>query len=150
MTLAAGVEAGTLLAEPHHDGSDLYVLEEPAEVGDDAVVRLRVPHEAAADRVFLRYTYDGQPRTVEATVDQSSAGETWWRARFPARNPTTRYRWLLTGGELGYAWLTGLGLVGHETHSRAKYHILVVLHEHLELLCICHRLVETLRSLFYP
>ena len=115
MTLAAGVEAGTLLAEPHHDGSDLYVLEEPAEVGDDAVVRLRVPHEAAAGRVFLRYTYDGQPRTVEATVDQASAGETWWRARFPARNPTTRYRWLLTGGEIGYAWLTGLGLVGHET-----------------------------------
>jgi alpha-glucosidase len=24
------------------------------------------------------------------------------------------YRWLLTGGEVGYAWLNGLGLVGHD------------------------------------
>ena len=40
-------------------------------------------------------------------------------------------------------------LVGDQTHSRAKYHVLVVLHEHLELLCVCHRLAATLRGLSY-
>jgi len=29
-------------------------------------------------------------------------------------NPVMNYRWLLTGGELGYAWLNGMGLVTHE------------------------------------
>jgi alpha-glucosidase len=114
MTLTARVEAATLLAEPHHDGSELYVVEAPEELGDEAVVRVRVPREAAAERVFLRYWRDGQPQTVEAARDEESGEETWWLARFRAWNATTRYRWLLTGGEIGYAWLTGLGLVGHE------------------------------------
>jgi hypothetical protein len=32
MTAAARLEAATLLAEPHHDGSDAYVLEAPDEL----------------------------------------------------------------------------------------------------------------------
>jgi alpha-glucosidase len=114
MTAAAGLEAATLVAEPHHDGSDAYVLEVPDELGGEAVVRVRVPRRSAAEQVFLRYTHDGQPRTVEASLDEESAEETWWRARFPVWNPTSRYRWLLTGGEVGYAWLNALGLVAHE------------------------------------
>ena len=39
-------EVGALLDQPHHDGSDLYVLERPARLGDEAVVRLRVPRAA--------------------------------------------------------------------------------------------------------
>jgi alpha-glucosidase len=115
MTATAGVEAATLLADPHHDGSEQYVVESPAELGEEAVVRVRVPRESDADRVFLRYVRDGQPQTVEAVRDEEDADETWWLARFAARNETTRYRWLLTGGEIGYAWLNGLGLSGHET-----------------------------------
>jgi alpha-glucosidase len=108
MTVSAAAAEGTLLAEPHHDGSDVYVLEVPDDIGGEAVVRLRAPLDL--DGVVLRYTDDGEARGVEAAPD----GDGWWVARFPVRNPTVRYRWLLTGGELGYAWLNGLGVVDHD------------------------------------
>jgi alpha-glucosidase len=98
----------TLLAEPRHDGSDSYVIERPEQLGDDAVVRVRVRH--AVDAVVLRYVEDGEARAVQA----EPAGEGWWTASFPVRNPAVRYRWLLAGGEVGYAWLNGLGLIGHD------------------------------------
>jgi alpha-glucosidase len=98
----------TLLAEPHHDGSDLYVRERPDDLGGEAVVRAHAPLDA--DAVVLRYTEDGEARAVEATPD----GDGSWIARFPVLNPIVRYRWLFSGGELGYAWLNGLGLVDHD------------------------------------
>jgi alpha-glucosidase len=114
MTAAATSEpVSTLLHTPHHDGSELYVLERPEELGDEAAVRLRAPSDAA-DRVLLRYVRDGEPRTVEATVDEEADGETWWRASFPVVNPTTRYRFLLAGGTSGYAWVNGAGSTAHE------------------------------------
>ena len=99
-----------LLSEPHHDGSDAYVLERPREVGGEAVVQLRVPHAASVDKVALRYVCDGEPAFTQA----ERAGETLWRATFAVPSPTTRYRWLLAGGEIGYAWLNGNGLVRHD------------------------------------
>jgi alpha-glucosidase len=108
MSLAAEAEA-TLLAEPHHDGSELYVLDVPADLGGEAVVRVDVPVDV--DAVVVRYTEDGEARAARAERD----GDGSWVARFPVRNPTVRYRWLLTGGELGYAWLNGTGVVGHDT-----------------------------------
>jgi alpha-glucosidase len=108
MTLSAEADVSTLLAEPHHDGSDLYVLERPDDLGGEAVVRADMPVDI--DAVVLRYTEDGEARLVEATRD----GDGSWTARFPVRNPVVRYRWLFTGGELGYAWLNGLGVVDHD------------------------------------
>ena len=70
--------------EPHHDGSELYVVERPDELGGKAVVRVRVP-DGAADEVLLRYVCDGEPRTVTAVVDEQSDGETWWRAESARR-----------------------------------------------------------------
>jgi alpha-glucosidase len=107
MTVALD-ETATLLAQPHHDGSDVYVLERPDDVGGEAVVRAHVPLQV--DSVVLRYTEDGEARGVEAAPD----GDGWWVARFPVRNPTVRYRWLLSGGDAGYAWLNGTGLVDHD------------------------------------
>jgi alpha-glucosidase len=98
----------TLLDEPHHDGSDLYVLDRPDEPGGDAAVRVRVPQDV--ETVALRWVEDGEARAVAAEPD----GDGWWTARFPVRNTTTRYRWLLSGGEIGYAWLNGLGVVTHD------------------------------------
>jgi alpha-glucosidase len=92
--------AETLLDGPHHDGSELYRR--------DDVVRVRVPR--AVDSVALRYVEDGEARAVEAAPD----GDGWWAAKLPTRNPVTNYRWLLSGGDLGYAWLNGLGLVDHD------------------------------------
>jgi alpha-glucosidase len=97
----------------HHDGSELYVVERPEDVGGSAVVRMRAPR-GAAERVWLRYVADGEPRTAEAVVDEESRTETWWKARLPALNPVVRYRWLVAGGEAGYRWLNGSGLHAHE------------------------------------
>ncbi len=98
----------TLLDEPHHDGSDVYILERPAELGDEAVLRIQVP--AAVDAVLLRYVGNGEARAVEARPD----GEGWWIARMPMETPDVFYRWLLSGGEVGYAWRNGFGLVDHD------------------------------------
>ena len=100
-------ETASLLEEPNHDGSDLYVLERPGALGDQAVVRLRA---TGVEEIALRYVEDGEPRVVDARAD----GDGWWVAEFPIRNPFVRYRWRLRGGEIGYCWLNGLGVVDHD------------------------------------
>jgi alpha-glucosidase len=110
----------TLLGSPHHDGSELYVVDAPDELGGEATVRLRT-RTGEAGKVLLRYTQDGEPRTTAATVDEERDGETWWRATFPVTNPATRYRWLLAGGEAGYAWVTGAGVAPHEVAGADDY-----------------------------
>jgi alpha-glucosidase len=114
MTLAERARAGTLLSQPHHDGSEEYVLERPRSLGDEAVVRLRIPHGSSPERVLLRYERDGEPRSVEAQVDEETGTDVWWRAAFPVWNPVTRYRFLLAGGDVGYAWVNALGRTPHE------------------------------------
>ncbi|MGH2971048.1 MAG: glycoside hydrolase family 13 protein [Gaiellaceae bacterium] len=73
------------------------------------MLRLRTP-VGAAGRVWLRYLEDGEPRVVEAAVDEESAGEIWWRAEAPTPNAQLRYRWLLAGGNVGYRWFNAIGL----------------------------------------
>jgi alpha-glucosidase len=103
------VEPGiSFLDQPHHDGSDLYVLERPEKLGDDAVVRIRVPQPV--EGVLVRYVENGEPRSAVAERD----GEGWWTARFPVTNPNVPYRWLLTGGDAGYLWFNGAGLSDHD------------------------------------
>jgi alpha-glucosidase len=108
------------LTEPHHDGSELYVLEHPSDIGDKAVLRLRT-QQGAADGVMCRYVADGEPRSVEAIVDEEVDGETWWRVELTAVNPVTRYRWLLAGGDTGYGWLNGQGVFPREVSSGADF-----------------------------
>jgi alpha-glucosidase len=98
----------TMLDEPHHDGSDLYVVEAPDAPGGEAVVRARVPVDV--DVVALRWVEDGEARATKAEPD----GDGWWIARFPVNKRFTNYRWLLSGGEVGYAWLNGTGVVTHD------------------------------------
>jgi alpha-glucosidase len=116
MTLAAsrGAVGTSLLAQPHHDGSDAYVLERPGELGDEATVRLRVPRAVRVHKVVLRSVVDGEIRPVEAEVDEETDTDIWWRASFEAGNPVTPYRWLLFGGDVRYAWVNGLGVVRHD------------------------------------
>ena len=100
--------------KPHHDGSDAYVLDRPDELGGSATVRLRVPRGTQVDDVALRAVRDGEPRVVRAEVDEETETDTWYRATFTVDNPTTRYRWLLAGGGVGYAWVNGLGLIPYD------------------------------------
>jgi alpha-glucosidase len=109
MSIAAEPLTATALAEPHHDGSDAYVLERPDELGGDAVVRVRVPRGREVDAVTLRYVRDGEARLVSAELDEETETDTWWRATFPVVNPAVRYRWIV-----GDTWLNGTGLVPHE------------------------------------
>ncbi len=99
---------------PHHDGSDAYVLDRPDELGGTATVRLRVPHGTRVDDVALRAVRDGEPRVVRAELDQETDTDSWYRATFTVDNPSTRYRWLLAGGTVGYAWVNGLGLTPYD------------------------------------
>jgi alpha-glucosidase len=94
------LETRTLLDDPHHDGSELYV--------DGDELRVHVPR--SVDSVVLRYVEDGEARGVKATA----AGDGWWAARLPLTNPVTNYRWLLSGGDVGHAWLNGVGIVDHD------------------------------------
>jgi alpha-glucosidase len=114
-----------LLDEPHHDGSDLHVLARPSELGDSAVVRLRVPRAQTADRVVLRYERDGEPRSVEAIVDEETETDVWWRAEFAVANPVTHYRWLLSGGDAGHLWVNALGTAAHEVADADDFGITV-------------------------
>ncbi len=125
MSVAAERLRRTLLDEPHHDGSDLCVLLRPAALGETAVVRLRVPRASTVARVVLRHEVDGEPRSVEATVDEETVDDIWWRAEFAVWNPVTRYRFLLDGGEVGYGWLNALGLTTHEVADSDDFVITV-------------------------
>jgi alpha-glucosidase len=109
MSVTQSPLVGTELGEPHHDGSELYLLERPLKPGDEAVVRLRVPRSAEPETVLVRYLHDGEPRAVRAEPDEENERETWWRAAFPTWNPSTRYRWLLDGGDAGWTWVSGAG-----------------------------------------
>jgi alpha-glucosidase len=119
------VSVQALLDEPHHDGSELHVVERPTKLGDPAVVRLRIPRAQSADRVVLRYERDGEPRSAEAIVDEQTETDVWWRAEFPVTNPVTHYRWLLTGGDIGYEWLNALGRTPHEVPDADDFFISV-------------------------
>jgi alpha-glucosidase len=99
-----------LLAQPHHDGSELYAPEPPAELGAETTVLLRVPREAPVAEVAVRYVSDAEPYVTAAEIDRETDADTWWRATFPVTNPTTPYRWLLSGGAYGYAWLNAAGV----------------------------------------
>src|SRR5918996_1605780 len=99
-----------MLALPHHDGSELYVPERADALARNTPVLLRVPRAYAVDDVAVRFVRDGEPGVVPARIDRTDERETWWRASFPVGNPATPYRWLLAGGNAGYAWLNGVGL----------------------------------------
>jgi alpha-glucosidase len=106
-----GAASRTLLDEPHHDGSDLYVVEPATELGDRAVVRLRVPRGTGVDAVAARTVSGGEPHGHPAEIDAETETETWWRVTIPVETPEVRYRFLLKGGEHGYAWVNGTGVV---------------------------------------
>ncbi len=103
------VRQPSLLDEPYHDGSDLHFDESAGEY----VVRLRLAR-GSVERVILRTAHDGEAGAFPAAVDAETETETWWRASFPATASRTTYRWLLSGGGAGYAWLNGSGRVDHD------------------------------------
>ena len=97
-TELAASASETALAEPHHDGSELYLVERPDELGDDRH-RARARPRRRCGRGLAPLRRRRRASDDRGDVDER-AGD-WWRASFPARNVVTRYRWLLAGGECG-------------------------------------------------
>ncbi|MEU8105900.1 glycoside hydrolase family 13 protein [Nonomuraea muscovyensis] len=145
------------IAEPHHDGSALYVSERAPSLGAPVTVWVRTPLAAGVTGVHVRAVCDGEPRYTGATVDTArtssnisgyGATDVWWRAEITAVNPVTRYRFLLhTGGPhgssrgssrgpsagpaarggAGQAWLTAAGVVTHDVTDATDFRL--VTHE---------------------
>ena len=112
-----------LLAEPHHDGSSLYVDPGPRTLGSTVRVRMRIPDACGTQSVRLRSTPDGEPAVVEALIELHEHGATWWGADLVLHNPLTNYRWLLDGGELGRCWVNGAGVLHRDVTDDADFRI---------------------------
>ena len=123
---------GVGLNRPHHDGSALYVSTETPRLGEVVSVWLRVPAgatapgEASFDAAYVRVLHDGEPRFVTAVLDadRSSEREAWWRAEVECRNPVTSYRWLLSGGAIGWLWVDGAGAHQRDVPDAANFRII--------------------------
>jgi alpha-glucosidase len=102
------------LGQPHHDGSALHVPDDAPGLGETVPVFLRVPAGDGLTRVWVRTTPDAEPHLLAGAVDRETASETWWRFEVTARNPLTRYRFLLDGGPRGYRWVNGTGVHAHD------------------------------------
>lgn len=97
------------MEQAHHDGSSAYVTTTTPTLGDTVRLRLwtRSSHQPA--QVVLRTVTDGEPLTVEASVESQDESVTWWSAALPMTNPSMHYRWLLVGGAYEYQWITAAG-----------------------------------------
>ena len=103
-----------LSGQPHHDGSALYVSTRAPRLGETVRLRLRVPRGQEPDAVFVRTTPDAEPHYDRAAPAASDEHATWFEADVRVANPLVRYRWLLSGPDDGYRWLTGTGIVDHD------------------------------------
>lgn len=109
-------------ADPHHDGSPLYVSDHTPRPGGVVGVRVRVPHAARVSGVHVRTVPDGEQFFTDARVVHRDDVETWWQAEITCHNPVTGYRFLLdSAGDAegdeehperppAYRWLNGTGV----------------------------------------
>ncbi|MFK5635648.1 MULTISPECIES: glycoside hydrolase family 13 protein [unclassified Ornithinimicrobium] len=122
-------------ADPHHDGSPLYVSDPTPTPGSVVSVRVRVPHEARVTGVHVRTTPDGEQFFTDARVVATDAVETWWQADLTCHNPVTNYRFLLDSvgdaeGEAehpdrppAYRWLNGTGVHLRDVPDAADFRV---------------------------
>jgi alpha-glucosidase len=110
-------------AQPHHDGSEIYVPNPNPELGDKVAVFLRIPRMSEVRRAWVRVIVDGEPELIYATADRQDERDLWLRAELPINNPLVSYRWLLDGGQYGYQWLTGSGIHSHDVADAADFRL---------------------------
>lgn len=100
----------SLLSEPHHDGSPLYVDQPSPTLGEHVTVRLRVSADDPAQRVWVRTTYDAEPTYHEC----ERLDATWWTGTIPVHNPITHYRFLIEDRDGDQRWVTANGTITHD------------------------------------
>ena len=108
----------------HHDGSDLYLSNSHPKLGETVKLYLRIPSELTPTVVALRQVRDGEPvANLAKQVSSPFPGDSdnWYEAECLVHNPRTNYRWLISGGNVGYGWLTQLGWVDHDVNDAADF-----------------------------
>lgn len=120
--MSANPPALDLGAQPHHDGSALYVQPQRFDLGAVVQVRIRVPSSWDVDTVHVRTAPDGEQRFDAAWIAHRTANETWWQAEVECHNPVTNYRFLLDG-PAGYRWLNGAGLHHRDVPDAADFRL---------------------------
>jgi alpha-glucosidase len=113
--------------EPHHDGSQLYVSNSAPNIGESVELSLRVPVKDIANRVFIRFFHDGEPRTLEMKVKKKFPHEIWWSAQLQIINTVTHYRFQLVDTK-SYRWLNGVGVFAHDVTDREDFQIIAKPH----------------------
>ena len=115
----------SLLHDPHHDGSPLYVDRPDPGLGETVTVRVRVPHRPdgspGARTVVLRSVRDGEPYLERAEAESSDEHGTWWAAPLLLVNPVTSYRFLVSTDPSDYRWLNGSGVHAHDVTDAADF-----------------------------
>ena len=123
--------AMTLLDQPHHDGSSVYLdsgrgPDTPPQRGDLVTVRVRTAASDPIDAMWVRTTYDAEPvyHLMVGEPHREGVETRWWSGRLPVHNPVTHYRFLLARGE-EQQWLTGAGLVDHDVPDAFDFKVSV-------------------------
>lgn len=112
----------------HHDGSEIYASNLAPQLGETVKVYLRVAKDLSPDVVLLRSVRDGEPVSVPAErVSRSEipGNDTWYVADLLVHNPRTNYRWLVSGGNVGYGWLNQMGWNDHDINDSSDFAITV-------------------------
>ncbi|HEY0889539.1 MAG TPA: glycoside hydrolase family 13 protein [Nocardioides sp.] len=129
----------SLLHQPHHDGSPLYLPVEDPELGSTVPVRVRTHGTRPVARMWVRTTFDAEPTyhemvstgstsgttgsTSGTTSSTDEHGSTWWEGGLPVRNPVTHYRFLLEHPDGSQTWLTAAGEKAHDPSDTFDFRV---------------------------
>lgn len=112
---------------PHHDGSSLHVSTDAPALGDEVLVRLRIPHSwGEVSAVRTRSNPDREPRFSDARRLGSVDGWEWWEAPVLVENPEHGYRFLVTRADGRSVWVNATGV--HEIETLDSEDFLLVAH----------------------
>lgn len=111
------------MIQPHHDGSQLYVSDSAPRIGDEVRLKVRVPKNDKARKIWVRVFHDGEPRTFELKKDRTTSVETWWSVKIEILNPVTHYRFMLVD-KGAYRWLNGEGVFERDVVDREDFQII--------------------------
>lgn len=104
-----------------HSPSGLYLAEENGYLK----LRVRVPTDSPVEKVYLRYSPDGEDHTVAAHTGREIPGYAcrWWEVLVQPRNPRFHYRFLLMTENGGW-WFTAAGLTRAIPTDQTDFQIL--------------------------
>lgn len=97
---------------PHHDGSELYVVNQHPKLLETVKLRVRVNAAIGeVKRVVVRYSESGEAfPSPAAKVVKRQGSWTWYEAEITMHNPRMNYRWRFDMASGDVYWLNAVGL----------------------------------------